>query len=665
MSICQDIINTNNALRENSSTQGQVQYDTLIAKINTQDTQMQNAKMLMISLNAKADAMLQKANDILESDKFTETDKYSVGAYIAKIQALKQDYHFAYNQIEKRQVALKSFLAFAKDYEALVKNRVSLEAELAQLQTQLTQLQTELQQLINERQPYIDELARLDAELINIDKAYNNLENDLESKKNQIRELGGIIPPDNIVAEDRTAQKQALDTKIEIIKNKTFVLQFNSNFNADLQLAYPFLTIYQLERQSIICAICTNRYLRNINRQNANIQRNQIGVYNSRIEAKNAEITQKHSDISQKNSEIQNAKKIISSRATTFNTTFMQSQKALVEGIDLSFDYRAEPKATKATPIKAPLTSPQRAELKVTAPSRIVLERGQTHDLSQYVDSQLGGGDIDIDFMLNNGVLQKMKILDNLMRILANLVGKEYVRISKNDNGYIQDFSLEVISQKNEADREADRNELQQKKNELQQKKNELQPLFIGVIDDISITEMYKYLNGGVVTSNLYTATHTYTHQNRPRENAYRLSLSYFNTNAYQISFFNTADRVVAIQNTLLSNIRNAKGGVTGFKFPTNKWGMMMALDDWTFQHSQATRLKSNYSFTAYLQWVQQNEIWQKLRDKRRDIATIFWDFNQYQTYLNAIRSAYDAIQNIKSLEAEHNQIQSEINNLV
>ena len=64
MSICQDIINTNNALRENSSTQGQVQYDTLIAKINAQDTQMQNAKMLMISLNAKADAMLQKANDI-------------------------------------------------------------------------------------------------------------------------------------------------------------------------------------------------------------------------------------------------------------------------------------------------------------------------------------------------------------------------------------------------------------------------------------------------------------------------------------------------------------------------------------------------------------------------------------------------------------------------
>ena len=240
MSICQDIINTNNALRENSSTQGQVQYDTLIANINAQDTQMQNAKRLMISLNAKADAMLQKANDILESDKFTQTDKYSVGAYIAKIQALKQDYHFAYNQIEKRQVALKSFLNFAKDYEILVKNRVSLEAELAQLQTQLTQLQTELQQLINERQPYIDELARLDAELINIDNAYNNLENDLKSKKNQIRELGGIIPPDNIVAENRTAQKKALDTKIEIIKNKTFVLQFNSNFNADLQLAYPF-----------------------------------------------------------------------------------------------------------------------------------------------------------------------------------------------------------------------------------------------------------------------------------------------------------------------------------------------------------------------------------------------------------------------------------------
>ena len=52
MSICQDIINTNNALRENSSTQGQVQYDTLIAKINAQYNQMQNDKMLMISLNA-------------------------------------------------------------------------------------------------------------------------------------------------------------------------------------------------------------------------------------------------------------------------------------------------------------------------------------------------------------------------------------------------------------------------------------------------------------------------------------------------------------------------------------------------------------------------------------------------------------------------------------
>ena len=644
MSICQDIINTNNALRENSSTAGQVQYDTLIANINAQDTQMQNAKTLMISLNAKADAMLQKANDILESDKFTQTDKYSVGAYIAKIQALKQDYHFAYNQIEKRQVALKSFLAFAKDYEALVKNRVSLEAELTQLQTQLTQLQTELQQLINERQPYIDELARLDAELINIDNAYNNLENDLESKKNQIRELGGVIPPDNIVAEDRTAQKQALDTKIEIIKNKTLVLQFNSNFNADLQLAYPFLTIYQLERQSIICAICTNRYLRNINRQNANIQRNQIAVYNSRIEAKNVEITQKHSDISQKNSEIQNAKKIISSRATTFNTTFMQSQKALVEGIDLSFDYRAEPKATKATPIKAPLTSPQRAELKVTAPSRIVLERGQTHDLSQYVDSQLGG-DIDIDFILNNGVLQKMK-----MRILANLVGKEYVRISKNDNGYIQDFSLEVISQKNEADL---RNELEQKKNELQQKlqqkKNELQPLFVGVVDDISIAEMYKYLNSGVITSNLYTATHT-------NNNVRSFYSRRVGTRYYQISFFNTADRVVAIQNTLLSNIRNAKGGVTGFKFPTNKWGMMIAQNSMEFQRAQSIDVRLNWDNRRYAYYITKYS---------RNIATIFWDYNQYQTYLNAIKSAYDAIQNIKSLEAEHNQIQSEINNLV
>ena len=651
MSICQDIINTNNALRENSSTQGQVQYDTLIAKINAQDTQMQNAKMLMISLNAKADAMLQKANDILESDKFTQTDKYSVGAYIAKIQALKQDYHFAYNQIEKRQLALKSFLTFAKDYEILVKNRVSLEAELTQLQSQLAQLQTELQQLINERQPYIDELARLDAELINIDNAYNNLGNDLESKKNQIRELGGIIPPDNIVAEDRTAQKQALDTKIEIIKNKTFVLQFNSNFNADLQLAYPFLTIYQLERQSIICAICTNRYLRNINRQNANIQRNQIAVYNSRIEAKNAEITQKHSDISQKNSEIQNAKKIISSRATTFNTTFMQSQKALVEGIDLSFDYRAEPKATKATPIKAPLTSPQRAELKVTAPSRIVLERGQTHDLSQYVDSQLGGG-IDIDFILNNGVLQKMKILDNLMRILANLVGKEYVRISKNDNGYIQDFSLEVISQKNEADRQK-KNELQQKKNELEQKKNELQPLFVGVVDDISITEMYKYLNGGVVTSNLYTATHT-------NNNVRSHYSDVVGTRYYQISFFNTADRVVSIQNTLLSNIRNAKGGVTGFKFPTNKWGMMIAQNSREFQGAQARGRGLTDSGRAI------GGFYAKFTDSlRRNIATIFWDYNQYQTYFNTIKSAYDAIQNIKSLEAEHNQIQSEINNLV
>lgn len=343
MSICQDIINTNNALRENSSTAGQVQYDAIIANINAQATQMQNAKTLMISLNAKADTMLQKANEILESDKFTETDKYSVGAYIEKIQALKQDYSFAYNQIEKRQVALKSFLNFAKNYETLIKNRLALEAELAQLQSQLAQLQSELQQLINEKQSHLDELARLDAELIDIDNSYSSLENDLESKKNQIRDLGGVIPPDNIVAEDRTAQKQALDIKIELIKNSTFVLQFNSNFNPDLQLAYPFLTIYQLERQSIICAMCTNRYLRNINRQNANIQRNQIAVYDSRIEAKNTEITQKNNDILQKNSEIQNAKNLISSRATTFNTTFMQSQKALVEGIDLSFDYRDEP----------------------------------------------------------------------------------------------------------------------------------------------------------------------------------------------------------------------------------------------------------------------------------------------------------------------------------
>lgn len=407
MSICQDIINTNNALRLNSSTAGQVQYDALIANINAQATQMQNAKALMISLNAKADTMLQKANEILESDNFTETDKYSVGAYIEKIQALKQDYSFAYNQIEKRQVALKSFLNFAKNYEALVKNRVALEAELAQLKSQLAQLQSELQQLINERQAYIDELARLEAELIDIDNAHSGLENDLESKKNQIRELGGVIPPDNIVAEDRTAQKQALDIKIELIKNNTFVLQFNSNFNPELQLAYPFLTIYQLERQSIICAMCTNRYLRNINRQNASTQRNQIAVYNSRIETKNAEITHKNSDISQKNSEIQNAKNLIANRATTFNTTFMKSQKALVEGIDLSFDYRVEPSTIEVTPIQETLTSPQREELRVMT-SKIILRRGDEHDISQYIENQLGGGDIDMEFIFNNGVLEKI-----------------------------------------------------------------------------------------------------------------------------------------------------------------------------------------------------------------------------------------------------------------
>ena len=275
------------------------------------------------------------------------------------------------------------------------------------------------------------------------------------------------------------------------------------------------------------------------------------------------------------------------------------------------------------------------------------------------MESQLGGGDIDIDFILNNGVLQKMKILDNSMMILANLVGKEYVRISKNDNGYIQDFSLEVISQKNEADRnelQQKKNELQQKKNELQQKKNELQPLFVGVVDDISIAEMYKYLNGGVVTSNLYTATHT--NNNVWSYYSYEVGTIY-----YQISFFNTADRVVSIQNTLLSNIRNAKGGVTGFKFPTNKWGMMIAQNSREFREAQAIN-------RAHIGSGIFGGIWASLHSRsidslRRNIATIFWDYNQYQTYFNTIKSAYDAIQNIKSLEAEHNQIQSEINNLV
>lgn len=109
MSIAKDIL----TLMENSNTITEVEVANVESRLKAQNEKIQKAKMLMLNLNLKADAMIKKTSQALDNEN-RQINKNVLNSYIEKLNGLKRDYAFAISQIEKRQEALKNFLAFLK-----------------------------------------------------------------------------------------------------------------------------------------------------------------------------------------------------------------------------------------------------------------------------------------------------------------------------------------------------------------------------------------------------------------------------------------------------------------------------------------------------------------------------------------------------------------------
>lgn len=109
MSIAKDIL----ILMENSSTITEVEVAKIESRLKAQSEKIQKTKMLMLNLNLKADAMIKKTSQALDNENM-QINKNVLNSYIEKLNGLKKDYAFSISQIEKRQEALKNFLAFLK-----------------------------------------------------------------------------------------------------------------------------------------------------------------------------------------------------------------------------------------------------------------------------------------------------------------------------------------------------------------------------------------------------------------------------------------------------------------------------------------------------------------------------------------------------------------------
>ena len=266
------------------------------------------------------------------------------------------------------------------------------------------------------------------------------------------------------------------------------------------------------------------------------------------------------------------------------------------------------------------------------------------------------------------------------MKIRANAVGIEYVRIFKNDNGYIQDFSIEVVSKSNLYDL---RNELQRKKNELQRKKNELQPLFVGEVDLAGVSVLYKRLVS--YTFNFYTDYDMFSPSGQVLHQV-------MNIPNLKVGFFNTAKFVDDLQKSLLNDLKKAKSSISAFTFSANKKGVMInknalefkILKEWTsyiyeshkdyhyytpyrtiYTHSvkrkrwpKKTRWESYYR--VHVEWYIDYA-----RDKFVNIPNLFWEYEGLKNYLEKMRIFIELKRTVAELEKEIAEIQGEINNLI
>ena len=271
------------------------------------------------------------------------------------------------------------------------------------------------------------------------------------------------------------------------------------------------------------------------------------------------------------------------------------------------------------------------------------------------------------------------------MKILANSIGKEYVRILKNDNGYVQDFSIEVISQKNETDLKNElqlkENELQLKKNELQLKENELQPLFVGEVDLAGISVLYEKLEPHVF--DFYTSYDKFGSGGQVLHQV-------MNIPNLEVGFFNRAKAVYDLQNSLLNDLKKAKSTISGFRFSANKKGIMINQNALEFKilkegtsyiynayKDYRSHYRTKYVYSIKKKRFLKKTIWESYyrvdvewyiafaRDKFVNIANLFWKYEEFKNYLEKMRIFIELKRTVAELERENVKIQEGINNLL
>lgn len=199
-------------------------------------------------------------------------------------------------------------------------------------------------------------------------------------------------------------------------------------------------------------------------------------------------------------------------------------------------------------------------------------------------------------------------------------------------------------------------------------------------MDSSGISVLYEKLQS-IRVDDYYTDYHTFN-------NGGQVLHEVLNIPGLEVGFFNTAKAVSDLQNMLLGELQKARSSISGFMFSRNRKGIMInrgALEfrilaegthyiynahehintPYRTRHSHNRTVWHRFRRKTYSYWRVDVE-WYKsfAHNKFVNIADLFWNFNQYQTYLNTIKSAYNLIQTIRNLETEQNRIQNEINGI-
>lgn len=180
MSISQNIINTINSLKQN--TPPALKFNDILQSLENQSVKVERAQNLLNLMLNRIDVRLSQIDDFIKKDEYLYRDKVPLQAFIKKLQDFKREYLFSYSQIEKRRVALKSFLIFARDYE------IEWEAIQA-LVLEVEALKIELNNLLALIDTYTQELGALEAECLEIDNQHAQILENIQTKEAQKIEI--------------------------------------------------------------------------------------------------------------------------------------------------------------------------------------------------------------------------------------------------------------------------------------------------------------------------------------------------------------------------------------------------------------------------------------------------------------------------------------------